>query len=54
MSALPSCLTEPIWEQFAAPLPERHDRHPLGCHRPRIGDRAVPQHGECAVSAPRT
>ena len=41
MPALPSCLIEPIWEQFAALLPERHDRHPLGCHRPRIGDRMV-------------
>jgi len=39
--ALPSCLIEPIWEQFAALLPERHDRHPLGCHRPRISDRMV-------------
>ena len=39
MPALPSCLIEPIWEQFAALLPERHDRHPLGCHRPRISDR---------------
>ena len=41
MPALPSCLIEPIWEQFAALLPQRHDRHPLGCHRPRIGDRVV-------------
>ena len=41
MPALPSCLIEPIWEQFSALLPERHDRHPLGCHRPRIGDRMV-------------
>ena len=22
-------------------LPERHDTHPLGCHRPRIPDRVV-------------
>ena len=41
MPALPSCLIEPIWEQFAALLPERRDRHPLGCHRPRISDRMV-------------
>jgi transposase len=27
---------EPIWEQFAALLPERNVDHPLGCHRPRI------------------
>jgi transposase len=39
--ALPSCLIEPIWEQFSALLPQRHDRHPPGCHRPRIGDRMV-------------
>jgi transposase len=39
--ALPSCLIEPIWEQFAALLPERRDQHPLGCHRPRICDRMV-------------
>jgi transposase len=39
--ALPSWLTEPIWDQFAALLPERHDTHPLGCHRPRIPDRVV-------------
>ena len=41
MPALPSCLIEPIWEQFAALLPERRDQHPLGCHRPRISDRMV-------------
>jgi len=39
--ALPSSLIEPIWEQVAALLPERRDRHPLGCHRPRICDRTV-------------
>ena len=39
MPALPSCLIEPIWEQFSALLPERHDRHPPGCHQPRISDR---------------
>jgi transposase len=41
MPALPSCLTEPIWEQIQALLPDRHDDHPLGCHRPRISDRVV-------------
>ena len=41
MPALPSCLIEPIWEQFAALLPERRDEHTLGCHRPRISDRMV-------------
>ena len=28
MPALPSWLIEPIWEQFSALLPQRHDRHP--------------------------
>jgi len=39
--ALPSCLTEPIWEQVRPLLPDHHDDHPLGCHRPRIPDRVV-------------
>jgi transposase len=39
--ALPSWLIEPVWDQFAALLPERHDTHPLGCHRPRIPDRVI-------------
>jgi len=39
--ALPSCLTEPIWEQVKDLLPERVVDHPLGCHRPRIPDRVV-------------
>ena len=38
---LPSYIIEPIWEQFAALLPEREADHPLGCHRPRIPDRVV-------------
>ncbi|MGY3205702.1 IS5 family transposase [Streptomyces sp. TE5632] len=44
MPVLPSRLTEPLWDQFAALLPERpayHPGHPLGCHRPRISDRIV-------------
>ncbi|WP_329182850.1 IS5 family transposase [Actinacidiphila glaucinigra] len=44
MPALPSWLTEPLWDQFAALLPERpeyHPDHPLGCHRQRIGDRII-------------
>ena len=41
MPALPTYLTEPIWEQFSALLPERKADHPLGCHRPRVPDRAV-------------
>lgn len=37
-------LTEPLWDQFAALLPQRpvyDPAHPLGCHRPRIRDRIV-------------
>jgi transposase len=41
MPVLPSCVTEPLWDQFAALLPERVDPHPLGCHRRRIPDRIV-------------
>lgn len=44
MPVLPSWLTEPLWDQFAALLPERptyHPLHPLRCHRPRISDRIV-------------
>ena len=33
MPALPPCIIEPIWQQFAALLPMREvDAHPLGCH----------------------
>jgi transposase len=39
--ALPSSVIEPLWDQFAALLPERDVAHPLGCHRPRIPDRVV-------------
>ena len=39
--ALPSSTLEPLWVQFPALLPTRHDTHPLGCHRPRIPDRVV-------------
>ncbi|MEU6325582.1 IS5 family transposase [Streptomyces sp. NPDC047009] len=44
MPVLPSWLTDPLWDQFAALLPERptvDPSHPLGCHRPRISDRIV-------------
>jgi transposase len=40
--AIPSWLLEPLWDQFAALLPDRpvyDPAHPLGCHRPRIADR---------------
>jgi transposase len=39
--ALPSCIVEPLWDQFHALLPQREDTHPLGCHRPRIPDRVI-------------
>jgi transposase len=42
--ALPSWLTEPLWDEFAALLPERpvyHPDHPLGCHRRRISHRII-------------
>jgi hypothetical protein len=39
--ALPPYIIEPIFEQFAALLPEREVDHPLGCHRPRIPERVV-------------
>jgi transposase len=41
MPALPSCILEPIWNQFSALLPDHEAGHPLGCHRPRIPDRLV-------------
>ncbi|MET9387730.1 IS5 family transposase [Streptomyces sp. NPDC002928] len=44
MPVLPSWLTDPLWDQFAALLPERptvDPSHPLGCHRPRISDRII-------------
>jgi hypothetical protein len=39
--ALPPYVIEPIFEQFAALLPERNVDHPLGCHRSRISERVV-------------
>jgi transposase len=39
--ALPSCISEPIWDQCQALLPPRAVAHPLGCHRPRVPDRVV-------------
>jgi transposase len=42
--AIPSWLLEPLWDQFAALLPDRpiyDPSHPLGCHRPRIADRII-------------
>jgi hypothetical protein len=39
--AVPSCILDPLREQFLALLPAHLDEHPLGCHRPRIGDAVV-------------
>lgn len=50
--ALPVCLLEPVWHQFAALLPERSavaPTHPLGCHRPRVPDRVVFEHVVAAL-----
>lgn len=45
MPAVPSCLAEPLWDQFRALLPrpasEFDPAHPLGCHRRRTPDRVV-------------
>jgi transposase len=39
--AVPSCILDPLREQFLALLPAHIDEHPLGCHRPRIDDAVV-------------
>jgi transposase len=39
--AIPSCILEPLWDQFAALLPTRQVHHPLGCHRQRLPDRMI-------------
>ncbi len=52
MPALPVCLMEPVWEQFAVLLPEHPNvspTHPLGCHRRRIPDRVVFEHVVAAL-----
>ncbi len=41
MPAVPSCILDPLREEFLALLPERVDEHPLGCHRSRIDDTVV-------------
>jgi hypothetical protein len=51
--ALPSCLLEPIWVEFAALLggerPGFDPAHPLGCHRRRVPDRVVFEHVVAAL-----
>src|SRR4051794_37281713 len=39
--AVPSCILDPLREEFLALLPPRIDDHPLGCHRRRIPDSVV-------------
>jgi hypothetical protein len=39
--AVPSRILDPIRDQFLALLPVREDRHPWGCHNPRISDAVV-------------
>ncbi|WP_062735544.1 IS5 family transposase [Kocuria turfanensis] len=41
MPAVPSCIIEPIWDQFSALISPVVDGHLLGCHRPRLPDRVV-------------
>ncbi len=41
MPAVPSCILDPLREEFLALLPPHIDDHPLGCHRPRIDDAVV-------------
>lgn len=52
MPVVPVCIVRPLWEQFAALLPERAavaPSHPLGCHRPRVPDRMVFEHVVAAL-----
>ncbi|MFD7618440.1 IS5 family transposase [Streptomyces sp. NPDC059802] len=47
MPVLPSCLLEPLWNEFVALLPARGKfaaGHPLGCHRRCVPDRTVFEH----------
>ncbi len=39
MRALDPEVKDALWTAFEARLPERVDRHPLGCHRARASDR---------------
>lgn len=41
MPAVPSSIIDPLWHQFAALIPPVIDKHPLGCHRPRVSDRVI-------------
>jgi transposase len=39
--AVPSCILDPLRQEFLALLPARQIEHPLGCHRPRIDEAIV-------------
>lgn len=41
MPAVPSCIINPLWDQFSALIPDHVETHPLRCHRPRIPDRVI-------------
>ena len=45
MPAVPSCLADPLWDQFRALVPRSDNTfdpaHPLGCHRRRIPHRII-------------
>ncbi|MCF3103026.1 transposase [Streptomyces roseoverticillatus] len=41
MPAVPSCILDSVRDQFLALLPVHEDRHPWGCHNPRISDAVV-------------
>jgi transposase len=52
MPVMPSCLLDPVWDQFAPLLPVHPvvaPTHPLGCHRRRIPDRLVFEHVVAAL-----
>lgn len=52
MPVMPVCLLDPVWEQFAALLPDHPEvvpSHPLGCHRRRVPDRVVFDHVVAAL-----
>jgi transposase len=49
---VPSCLLDPLWDEFAPLLPVHPvvaPTHPLGCHRRRIPDRLVFEHVVAAL-----
>ena len=52
MPLVPVCRMEPVWEEFAALLPDLPDvapTHPLGCDRRRVPDRVVFDHVVAAL-----